>query len=84
MRLGVRLLRVLHCMKLYSDWLCKDLSQGGTGIARHDRGSVLSKVASGAELTTYVSSNISFLRMIRLDFIDNACANTPYTTTTSN
>ncbi len=36
------------------------LEQGGTGIAKHDRGSVFSKVASGAELTTYVSRNISF------------------------
>ena len=48
------------------------MNQGGTGIAKHDRGSVLSKVALGSELTTYESSNISFFRKIRLDLIDNA------------
>jgi hypothetical protein len=52
--------------------------QGGIRIAKHDHRLVLSKVALGAELTTYVSSNIAFLGIIRLDFIANACVNTPY------
>jgi hypothetical protein len=34
--------------------------QGGTGIAKHDHGLVLSELALGAELTTYVIKNISF------------------------
>jgi hypothetical protein len=52
--------------------------QGGTRIAKHNHRSVLSKVALGAELTTYISSNIAFLGMIRLDFIANAHVNAPY------
>ena len=35
-------------------------------------------MALGAELTMYVSSNISFFGTIRLDYVDNARANTSY------
>ena len=43
--------------------------QGGPGIAIYDCGLVLSKVALKVELTTYVITNISFFRQIRLDVI---------------
>jgi hypothetical protein len=51
--------------------------QGGPGIARHDRRSVLSKPALGAKLTTYVSRDLAFFGNIRLDFIDSTHTNTP-------
>ncbi len=50
--------------------------QGGPGIVKQDHGLVLSKVALGAELTTYVSRDLAFFGQIRLDFIDNTCSNT--------
>ena len=43
---------------------------------KQDHGLVLSKVALGAELTTYVSRDLAFFGQIRLDFIDNTCSNT--------
>jgi len=52
-------------------------NQGGSGIAKKECGSVLSKVALGAELTTYVSIDLAFFGKIRLDSQDNTCTNIP-------
>jgi hypothetical protein len=53
--------------------------QGAAGIAMEYCRSVLSEVALGVELTTYVITKISFYGTIRLDFPDNARTN--YTNT---
>ena len=50
-------------------------TQGAAGIAMEYRGSVLSEVALGVELTTYVITKNSFYGTIRLDFPDNAHTN---------
>ena len=70
---------VEHVAGLHSDYRVHNIDQGAAGIAMEYCGSVLSEVALGVELTTYVITKISFYGTIRLDFPDSACTN--YTNT---